>query len=128
MKSYKCEFCTHQVGPNKPVPPECAECRCGNHFQMKTKMHPLDVQAWDKHQRLDRFIDEMITVPVVLWQREVLHQALEYRRLERQPLSARCSGRSTERAVIDVFISLFLDSEKGREQCLSNCETTKKKQ
>lgn len=128
MKSYKCEFCTHQVGPIKPLPPECIECKCGNHFQIKKKMHPMDVIAWEKHQRFDRFIDAMIDVPVVLWQREALHLGLEYRRPDRYVLYARGSGWSTERAMIDIFVSLFLDSEKGREQCPSNYETTKKKQ
>ena len=114
MKSYKCEFCTHQVGPIKPIPPECVECGCGNHFHMKTKMHPVDAAAWQKHQRLDSFIDEM-DAQFVLWQREAIHQVYEYRRLARQPLYARGCGRSTELAMIDLFISLFLESEKRRE-------------
>lgn len=110
MKSYKCEFCTHQVGPIKPSPPECVECRCGNHFQMKAKLHPMDIKAWEKHQLLDRFIDEAITIPVVLWQREMLHQCMD--RKNKEPLYFRGCGRSTERAVIDVFLAIFEDHEK----------------
>lgn len=116
MNSYKCEFCIHQVGPIKPVPPECAECRCGNHFQIKTKMHPMDIRAWGKHQRLDRFIDEVLTIPVVLWQREVLHQALKNSRSDRQPQYARFNGRSQARAIIDVYLAIFDEYEKGRER------------
>ena len=48
MESYKCEFCAYQVGPIKPIPPECTECRFGNHFQIKTKLHPIDIAAWGK--------------------------------------------------------------------------------
>lgn len=109
LTSYKCEFCTHQVGPRQQLPPECTECRCGNHFQIKTKMHPMDAKAWDKHQRLDRFIDEAVKIPVVLWQRELLHKCLD-----EKPIYYRGCGRSTERAVIDVFLQIFEDSEKEK--------------
>lgn len=109
MKSYKCEFCTHQVGPIKPSPPECVECICGNHFQMKSELHPMDIKAWEKHQLLDRFINEAVVIPVVLWQRELLHQSLDNR-----PLYYRGCSRSNERAMIDVFLTIFDEYEKNK--------------
>ena len=107
MTSYKCEFCVHQVGPIKPIPPECLECTYGNHFQIKTNLHPMDAAMWEKHQQLDRFIQEAITIPVFLWQRELLHQSLDKR-----PLYSRGCNRSTERAVVDVFLTIFDEYEK----------------
>lgn len=108
-RSYKCEFCAHQAGPIKPLPPECVECRFGNHFQIKTKLHPMDIKAWEKHQLLDHFIDEVVNMPVVLWQRELLHKCLDKR-----PVYCRGCSKSTERTVIDVFLTIFDDYEKEK--------------
>ena len=113
--SYKCNFCIYQVGPIKPLPPECIECRCGNRFQIKAKLHPRDAVAWEKHQLFDRFIDEGINFPIVLWQRELLHKYLDKR--EDGPLYYRGCGRSHELAMIEVFLMIFKETYDANKKC-----------
>ena len=69
----------------------------------------MDIKAWEKHQRFDRFIDEAITIPVVLWQRELLHRCLDER-----PLYYRGCSRSNERAAIHILLMIFEDYEKKK--------------
>ena len=107
MVSYKCEFCEHHTGPNKPKPENCVKCVCGTDFQMKTKLHPDQLSKWKRHQRFDRFINECVDNNIIIWQRELLHQTLD-----NEIIFARGCGRSIERIRIAIVLDFFHQIEE----------------
>lgn len=72
MKSWRCDFCELQLGPNKTPHKLCDSCRLGSRFVEKAQMHPKEKIEWKRHQDLDKFIDSL-DFNFSHWQRELIH-------------------------------------------------------
>lgn len=77
-KWYKCSFCVHDAGPLKQPIPNCEKCVYGSKFELKKKMTDREKYEWDRHQKLDQFI-EKCGIEFMQFQLEFLHKTLDHK-------------------------------------------------